>query len=217
MNPRRVASFVDAVLSDRRPAPFKADPVDAGVLRVAIAMRAAQPGEAAPEAQFVAQLQEELAQQARPAAAPPARARVTRRARLVLAAASVVTMVGGTVAATTAVEHSLAAANVSRLSHDQLLRVGQFESAGGQAVGEIVAYRGAPSWVLMSIRDPGMNGPVGCRIEMSNGRTAATGTFVIHNGVGEFARPISVDIGQFREATLMTSAGSVLATASFPS
>ena len=50
MNPRRVASFVDAVLSDRRPAPFKADPVDAGVLRVAIAMRAAQPGEAAPEA-----------------------------------------------------------------------------------------------------------------------------------------------------------------------
>jgi uncharacterized membrane protein len=125
-------------------------------------------------------------------------------------------MMGGTVAATTTVEHALAAAGVSRLSQGRLLRVGQFESTGGHAVGQIVAYRGNPSWVLMSIRDPGTNGTVACRIQMSDGSTSATGTFVVHNGVGEFARPVSADIGRFRQATLVTANGSVLATASFP-
>jgi len=216
MNPRRVAAFVDAVLSDRRPAPFKADPVDANVLRLAIAMRAERPGQEVPEPQFVAHLREELAQQIGGTTTSPARSVVTRRARFVFAAATVVTMLGGTVAATTAVENALATATSSTVTYDKLLRVGQFESTGGHAVGEIVAYRGDPSWVLMSIREPGMNGPVVCRIEMSNGHTAATGTFVVHNGVGEWARPISIDVGMFRQATLVTSAGSVLATARFP-
>ena len=123
---------------------------------------------------------------------------------------------GGTVAATTTVEHALAAANAPPMAPGQLLRVGNLESPGGHAVGQIVAYRGATSWVLMSIRDPGVNGAVDCRIQMANGRTAATGAFVVHNGVGELARPISVNVGTFRNATLMTGGGSVLATASFP-
>jgi hypothetical protein len=215
MNPRRVASFVDAVVSDRRPPPFKADPAEADILRAAIAMRAGRSGEGSPEPQFVAHLRQELALKARQATASPSRPRVTRRTRLLLGAAAAVTMIGGTVAATTTVERALSSAKASHVGSGQLLRVGQFESSAGHTVGQIVAYRGNPSWVLMSIRDPGMNGPVTCRVQMSNGRTAATGSFAVRNGVAEFARTISVDTGQFRKATLVTAGGSVVATATF--
>ena len=132
-----------------------------------------------------------------------------------LGAAAVVTMLGGTVAATTAVDHVLAADRAGQVTHGQLLQMGKFETPDGHIVGQVVGYRGDPALVFMTIRDPGMNGTVGCRILLSNGRTAATGTFAVHNGVGEFARTMSVNIGQFRGATLVTSAGAVLATASF--
>jgi hypothetical protein len=216
MKPRRVASFVDAVISGRRPAPFKADPVEADLLGVAIALRVGRPGEAVPEEQFVARLREELAVQASGARRPPARAQFATRVRIAVAAAAAVTMMGGTVAATTAVEHAVAAGGASRFDQSHLLRVAHFESGGGNSLGELVAYGGSPSWVFMSIRDAGMNGRIVCRIKMSDGRTAANGTFVVHEGVGEFARPISVDISQLRQATLVTASGSVLATASFP-
>jgi len=215
MNHRRVASFVDDVLSDRRPRRFKASPVDADVLRVAIAMRAARPGEGVPEERFVAHLRQELALQVQGAPTAPARPAVTRRARLMVGAAAVVTMMGGTVAATTTVDHALAAASVRHGVHGQLLRVGTFQSTDGRTVGQIVAYRGDPSWVFMSIRDPGTSGTISCQIQMNNGRTAAAGTFVIHNGVGQWARTVPVDVGRFRGATLVTAAGSSLATASF--
>ena len=44
MNSRRVASYIDDVLADRRPKRFKGAGADAGVLRAAIAMRAAAQG-----------------------------------------------------------------------------------------------------------------------------------------------------------------------------
>jgi hypothetical protein len=214
MNRRRVTSFVDAVVSDRRPGSFKGDPLDADVVRVAIAMRAARPGADIPEEQFVARLGDELGREVAAADATTARRVVTRRARLIVGgAAAVLSMLGGTVAATTTVDHALASAKVSPVT--RLLRMGTFTSADGHAVGQIVAYRGDPSWVFMSFRDPEMNGAVRCQIEMDNGKTAATGTFEVHNGVGEWARPVSVDIDRVRGATLVTPAGSALATASF--
>jgi hypothetical protein len=69
----------------------------------------------------------------------------------------------------------------------------------------------------MSIHDPGMSGAIGCHILMDNGRTAAAGTFVVHNGVGQWARTVPADVDQFRGATLVTAAGSAVATASFRS
>jgi len=132
-----------------------------------------------------------------------------------LGAAAAVTMMGGTVAATTTVDHALAAASARPLTHGELFQIGKFETAQGRTVGQIAAYRGDPSWVFMSIRDPGMNGTLGCRIQLRDGRTAAKDTLVVHNGAGEFARTISTDVGQFRGATLLASDGSVLATATF--
>ena len=130
-------------------------------------------------------------------------------------AAAVVTMLGGTVAVTTTVDHALATASGRPATSGQLLRVGTFESTDGRTVGQIVAYRGDPSWVFMSIRDPGVSGAIGCHILMDNGRTAAAGTFVVHDGVGQWARTVPADVDRFQGATLVTAAGSAVATASF--
>jgi hypothetical protein len=129
--------------------------------------------------------------------------------------AAAVTVIGGTAAATTGLEHGLAAAPAPKNAYSQLLRMGTFESKDGQTIGEIVAYRGNPSWVLMSIRDPGLTGTVRCQLELDNNHSGPTGTFVLQSGVGDWARPIPVDIGRIRGATLVSSTGSTLATASF--
>jgi regulation of enolase protein 1 (concanavalin A-like superfamily) len=79
----------------------------------------------------------------------------------------------------------------------------------------IVAYRGDPSWVFVSIRAQGVRGSIRCQIEMENGQTEAAGALVVQNGVGDWARPTPVDVDRIRGATLVTSQGSALATASF--
>jgi hypothetical protein len=160
-------------------------------------------------------LRQELAREVRESSESPGRPMVTRRARLMVGAAAVVTMMGGAVAATTTVDHALAASSGRAVTPSQLLRVGTFESNDGRTVGQIVAYRGDPSWVFMSIRDPGMNGTIGCHIQMDNGKTAAAGTFVVHNGMGQWARTVPADVGRFRGATLVNAAGAAVATASF--
>ena len=53
MSNRRLFAFVDALATGRRPKRYSARAEDADVLRTAIALRAARPGEAAPTDQFV--------------------------------------------------------------------------------------------------------------------------------------------------------------------
>ena len=215
MKHRRVSSFIDDVLANRRPRRFRASVADTEILRTAIRMQAARPGECGPDQQFVDNLRKELALQFVAASAPPVRAVVPRRSRLLVGVAAAVTVIGGTAAATTGLERALAAAPAPKDAHSQPLHMGTFQSKDGKNVGEIVAYRGKPSWVFMSIRDPGLTGSVRCQIEMDNGHSGPTGTFVLHSGVGDWARAIPGDIGQIREATLVSSTGSTLATASF--
>ena len=215
MKQHRVSSFIDDLLSNRRPRRFKANAAHAEILRTAITMQAARPQKGAPEPQFVDNLRNELALQFAEASALRARPVVSRRSRLLVGAAAALTVIGGTAAATTGLEHALAAAPVPKDTYSQLLRMGTFESKDGNTIGEIVAYRGNPSWVFMSIRAPGLKGTVRCQIQMDNGHSGPTGTFVLQSGVGDWARPIPVDINQIRGATLVTSTGSALATARF--
>src|SRR5580692_1641702 len=58
---RRLSAFIDALAAGRRPRSFQADPEDVEMLRVAIALRAARPGDSAPDENFVAELHEQLA------------------------------------------------------------------------------------------------------------------------------------------------------------
>ena len=217
MSSRRVAALVDSLLSDRRTRLSKVDPDDTDVLRAAIAMRSARPGDGDPDDRFVVRLRQELAQELDPAPAPSARPAVSRRARVMVGAAAAVSMLGGTVAATTSVNHVLAAASAPPANSSHLLRTATLASKDGVVLGQAVAYRGDPSWVFMSVRDPGWRGTLRCQIEMDNGQMVATGTFEVRNGVGTWARPVSLDISRVRGATLMTPSGVVLASARFTS
>src|ERR1700722_2333024 len=144
MKHRRVSSFIDDVLANRRPRRFRASDADAEVLRTAITMQAARPGDVAPQPQFVDNLRKELALQVAAASPPPVRPVVSRRSRVLVGVAAAVTVIGGTAAATTGIEHGLAAAPAPKVAYSQLLRMGTYQSKDGKTVGEIVAYRGNP-------------------------------------------------------------------------
>ena len=82
MSTRRVAAFVEALLKNHRPRPFKADTEDAAAMRAAIELRAAQPGATLPRSEFIADLHQELARDLVTSDAPPdelADRRLTRR------------------------------------------------------------------------------------------------------------------------------------------
>jgi len=60
---RGLAGFVDALLGNRRPKPFAAEPDDVDAMRAAIELRAAQPGASLPRSEFVAELHHRLAEE----------------------------------------------------------------------------------------------------------------------------------------------------------
>jgi cytochrome b6-f complex iron-sulfur subunit len=60
---RRVAGFVEALVHNRRPAPFRASADDREAMRAAIELRSARPEEMAPSPEFVDGLHDELRRQ----------------------------------------------------------------------------------------------------------------------------------------------------------
>jgi hypothetical protein len=178
-------------------------------------MNAAGPKDRAPEEAFIEHLRQELDVQIYGTDPSRVRSVGSVRARLVLGAAAVLGTLGGALVTTTSMEHALVTAPITKHSYIPPLRMGTFESKDGHAIGGIVAYRGDPSWLLMDIRVPNLSGTLRCQIETDNGQIEVAGTFAVQNGVGDWARPIPVDIDRIRGATLVTSQGSALATASF--
>jgi len=215
VNRRRIAAFVDAVVADRRPRRFRAGAEDVQTLRAAVALRGARHPEGTPAESFVAALHHDLAQQLAGSEGRRRRTPLPTRARLFLGAAAVAALMGGTAATTTAVDHVLVAAKSRPASPSAVLRVGTFESATGHKLGQIVAYRGSPSWVFMSIQDPSVRGTLSCELKASDGRTVAMGSFVTRDGSGEWARTVALDVGRFRNAVLVNLAGATVATAHF--
>ena len=123
--------------------------------------------------------------------------------------AAAVSLIGGTAVVTTSVDHALVA------SKAPALRVATFKSASGANVGQIVAYRGSPAWVFMTIHNSGTTGTVACTITGRDGRVMATGAFVTSGGSGEWARTVSGDVGRFQNAVVVSPNGTTLATAHF--
>ena len=218
MTSRRLSAFVDAVAAGRRPKRFRADPQDAEVLRAAIALRAARPGEAAPSESFVSDLFQQLSGQASSSLTPatqPARPPGLRTALAAVAAAAV--LIGGTTVVTGSLNRPAAKFGVAVQAPDETaLRTGTFQAARGQVLGQIVAYRGSPSWVFMHVDVPNYDGPIVCMLQVDNGSTVAFGTFVVHHGAGQFSKIIGdVNLSHLRGARLVTSAGSPVAMATF--
>ena len=216
MTSRRLAAFVDALAAGRQPKRFRATPDDAAVVRTAITLRAARPGEANPSEQFVSALYESLADQAKTRSAPQAHQVRLRRGRLALAAvAASAAVAGGTVVVTDALHHPTTAPTIAQAPPGSALRTGTFETADGQVLGQIVAYQGSPSWVFMNVDEPNYQGSIECKLQMDDGSTVAVGMFQLHSGIGQFSRTVPVNIGGLRGARLISSTGEIVASATF--
>jgi hypothetical protein len=216
MTRRRLSDFVDAIAAGRRPKRFRAEPDDAEVLRTAILLRAARPGESAPTEAFVEGLFQRLSEQAKPETTKKLRPVPTRRVRIALVAAAVAVLVAGTTVATENLHHPAPTSATARILQGADLRTGTFQTDAGKVLGQIVAYRGQPSWVFMNVDIPNYDGRIECMLQVDNGGTVSFGTFTVHGGIGQFSKAIdNVDVGRLRGAKLVTPTGSPMAAATF--
>jgi hypothetical protein len=214
--PRRLSAYLDALVAGRRPGRLRAGPEDVELLRTAIALRAARPGDAAPDQQFVSALYQELADEAVSPVVPLDRLSTARRRRTaVVTIAAGVALVGGTAAVTEAIGPGALAPAAVQAPQGSDLRTGTFETANSQVMGQVVAYNGKPSWVFMSVSVPNYDGKITCTIQGKSGATVATGVFVLHGGTGQWSKTVHANIGQLRGARLITSTGATVAEATF--
>jgi hypothetical protein len=216
MTKRRLDSYIDALADGKRPDSFDADPEDIELLRAAISLRAARPGDTLPDDGFVDRLYQELAGQADHRVVPLARQGKVRRRRTAIAAiAAGLVLVGGTAAVTEAVDQGAVSPAAVPAPHGSSLRTGTFESAEGQVMGQIVVSRGNPSWVFLNVGGANYTGTIVCKLQVADGSTVATGAFMLHGGKGVLSKAIPVDIGHLRGAQLVTPTGAVVASATF--
>jgi hypothetical protein len=216
MMKRRLTAYIDALADGKRPDPFHADVEDVDVLRTAISLRSARPGDSAPGDEFVDRLYEELADESDPKVVPIDRPGRSRRRRSAVAAiAAGLVLVGGAAAVTESLNQGAVAPAAVGAPHRSSLRTGTFETADGRPTGQIVVSRGNPSWIFMNVGGTNYTGEIVCKLQVKDGSTVDTGRFVLHGGTGEFSKAIQVSIGQLRGAELVTPSGAVLASATF--
>jgi hypothetical protein len=212
---RRLSAFIDALVAGRRPEPYRADPEDVEVLRAAIALRAARPGDAVPDEAFVAELQRSLVEASR---VPDEKVRPLRmrRSRVALVAvAASAALIGGTFVATEATNPAATTTSAIGVPTGKVLRTATFETSHGEALGQIVVYGGSPGWVFMKVDVPTGQSSVKCELRMEDGSVVAAGTVDLHDGSGMLAKKIEVDTGRLQGATLSSDSGAVVATATF--
>ena len=88
-------------------------------------------------------------------------------------------------------------------------------SASHQTVGKIFLYQGSPRWLYMSVDMPSGNGTVLCQVRSQDGNIITIGSFQLADGHGYWGSPATGAHGQLTGARLVSTDGTVLATASF--
>jgi hypothetical protein len=216
MNTRHLGSFIDDLVVGRRPRSFQADAEDAEIVRAAIALRAARPGDLAPEESFITSLHNELSELSDQTHTTIVATTRWRRGRTALfGVAAALAVVGGAIGITHVSTQGASQQASMRVPQGQALRTATFESTTGRVMGQIVVYHGHPSWVFMNVEVPHASGFMRCELHLANGVVVAAGTVHLHQGKGEIAKTIQIGAGQLRQATLTGPTGAVLATASF--
>lgn len=89
------------------------------------------------------------------------------------------------------------------------------ESAAHQAVGKIYLYQGRPQWLYMSVNMQSGHGTVICQVRDRDGHVTTVGSFRLTNGYGYWGSPAPGNPGSLTGARLVTTSGTVLATATF--
>lgn len=216
MSNRRLSAFIDALAAGRRPRAYRADPDDAEMLEVAIALRAARPGDSRPDESFVATLHDELAETLSAPEQSNIRPLKVHRGRVALiSVAAGLALVGGTAAVTELSQTPRVQQSATAAPQGQALRTASFETSTGQVLGQIVVYHGHPSWMYMNVNVGSSNGTVDCELHMANGEVVAAGTVQLHDGSGSLSKSIDMDARGVKGATLFDPSGAVLASATF--
>jgi hypothetical protein len=142
------------------------------------------------------------------ASGQPRPARQAGWSRRVLAAAAVVVAVAAGGLATWGLGIGASSPASSSLASATLL------SASHQTVGKVFLYQGSPRWLYMSVDMPSGDGTVVCQVVSRDGHVTTVGSFRLADGHGYWGSPATGAPGQLTSARLVTTNGTVLATAS---
>ena len=90
-------------------------------------------------------------------------------------------------------------------------------TASHQTAGHIYFYDAGSRWLYMSV-DLGSldNGTVLCQVEGQDGHVTTVGSFRLSGGYGYWGSPVPATSGPLTSARIVTTTGTVLATAAFP-
>jgi hypothetical protein len=239
MTDRGVEAFVEAVLADRRPKHFRAALDDTEVLRVALQLRASRSEFAGPDPNFVEDLHRQLAGTGPAVAAIvplPIRGRRRRQTERVTPwpdsgsgpsrtvrprfaalgkAAAAAALVASTFTATNLIGAHSPAPVAQQAPNASTVRSGDLLTAAGRPLGRAYAYGGNPSWVFMDVHASDLNGMYTCELQLTDGTTVPAGVVMVYHGTGDWAHTVTVQAGQVQRATLVTSTGVTVASATF--
>jgi hypothetical protein len=84
----------------------------------------------------------------------------------------------------------------------------------GHAVGSVATYGGATPWMIVTLADSSARGKLTCRVVTDNGVTHRIGTFSATYGYAAWDAPLGVAPQDVRSAEVVSSNGTVIATAS---
>jgi anti-sigma-K factor RskA len=83
----------------------------------------------------------------------------------------------------------------------------------GRRVGTVVVFDGSRHWMQMMLDDSSAHGQVTCVVVTDDGVHHQVGTFVASEGYGAWAAPLHVNPDDVRSAEVVSSSGTVIATA----
>jgi hypothetical protein len=84
----------------------------------------------------------------------------------------------------------------------------------GNAVGSVATYGGATPWMIVTMEDSSAHGVLTCEVITDNGATHRIGTFSATYGYAAWDAPLKVAPQDVRQAEVVSSNGTVIATAS---
>jgi hypothetical protein len=84
----------------------------------------------------------------------------------------------------------------------------------GNAVGTVATYGGSTPWMVVTLDDSSANGTITCEVVTDNGVTHRIGTFSASYGHAAWDAPLKVAPQDVRRAKVVSSNGTVIATAS---
>jgi hypothetical protein len=88
-------------------------------------------------------------------------------------------------------------------------------TASHQTAGQVYFYDGSSRWLYMSVDIGSGNGTVICQVEAPDGHLTTVGSFQLSGGYGYWGSRDPVTNGPLTGARLVTTTGTVLATATF--